>query len=60
MSPASASVSVSVPRADRRMRKGIGGSLRAVQGVHLEPVTYAKGSEMSPSSLDGLECLVCM
>ena len=60
MSPASASVSVSVPRADRRMRKSIWGSLREVQGFHRQPVTYANGREMSPSSSDGLECLVCM
>ena len=53
MSPASASVSVSVPRADRRMRTSVGGGLREVQGCHLQPVTHANGREMTPSSWDG-------
>lgn len=53
MSPASASVSVSVPRADRRMRESIWGGLREVQRFHLQPVTHANGREMSPSSSDG-------
>lgn len=52
MSPASASVSVSVPRADRRIRESIWG-LREVQRFHLQPVTHANGREMSPSSSDG-------